>query len=299
MPTLSDLQSLPKRHDTLVGIDSDGCVFDTMTAKQKEHFHPFIIRFWELEACEKALRACAEFVNLTSKSRGSNRFPALLRVFELLADYPGVRESGIALPKTEALRAYIHSGIPLGNPSLKAEADRTQDPELARLLAWSLALNADIDGNMRPVSPFIWAKRALECIRANSDALVVSQTPEEALVKEWNLHNLRGYVGFIAGQELGTKAAHLRLASGGRYAPDRILLIGDAQGDLAAAREANVCFYPINPGAEEASWEHFYRKAYDRFLSGTYAGVYEQALTDTFNALLPDTPPWLSGTPKN
>lgn len=294
MPTLSTLQSLPKRHDTLVGIDSDGCVFDTMTAKQKEHFHPFIIRFWELEACESALRACAEFVNLTSKNRGSNRFPALLRVFELFADYPGVRESGIALPKTDALRAYIHSGLPLGNPSLKAEADRTRDPELARLLAWSLALNVEIDTNMRPVPPFAWAKQALERIRDNSDALVVSQTPEEALIKEWNLHNLRGYVGFIAGQELGTKADHLRLASGGRYAPGRILLIGDAQGDLAAAREARVCFYPINPGAEEASWEHFHREAYDRFLSGTYAGAYEQALIDTFNALLPETPPWQS-----
>lgn len=34
---------LPKHHDTLVGIDSDGCVFDTMTVKQREHFfrhHP-------------------------------------------------------------------------------------------------------------------------------------------------------------------------------------------------------------------------------------------------------------------
>jgi phosphoglycolate phosphatase-like HAD superfamily hydrolase len=294
MPTLSDLTDLPKHHDTLVGIDSDGCVFDTMSVKQKEHFHPFIIRFWGLEACARELRACAEFVNLASKSRGSNRFPALLRVFELLADYPGVRESGVALPATEALRAYVRSGLPLGNPSLKAEVERTKDPELTRLLAWSLALNADIDANMRPAPPFAWARRALERIRAGSDALVVSQTPEEALVKEWELHGLRGYVGFIAGQELGTKADHLRLASGGRYGPDRVLLIGDAQGDLAAARQAVVRFYPINPGAEEASWERFCLESYDRFLAGTYAGAHEQALIDAFDALLPDTPPWLS-----
>ena len=294
MHTATDLQSFPKRHDTLVGIDSDGCVFDTMTAKQREHFHPFIIRFWELDVCADALRACADFVNLGSRTRGSNRFPALLRVFELLADHPGAKASGAALPATAALRAYVRSGLPLGNASLKAEADRTGDPELARILAWSLALNADIAANMRPVPPFVWAKRALERIRAASDALVVSQTPEEALVKEWNLHGLRGYVSFIAGQELGTKAEHLRLASSGRYAPGRILLIGDAQGDLAAAREAGVCFYPINPGAEEASWERFCAEAYDRFLSGTYAGEYEQTLTAAFAALLPDTPPWIT-----
>ena len=132
---------LPKHHDTLVGIDSDGCVFDTMTVKQREHFFPSIIRHWGLEACADALRACAEFVNLTSKTRGSNRFPALLHVFELLPDYPGARASGAKLPATDALRAYVQSGLPLGNPSLQAEVARTQDPELARVLAWSLALN--------------------------------------------------------------------------------------------------------------------------------------------------------------
>ena len=290
--TLCELQSLPKKHDSFVGIDSDGCVFDTMNAKQKEHFHPLIIGYWGLEKCEKELRACAEFVNLYSKTRGSNRFPALLRVFELFAEYPGVRESGVALPKTEALRAYIRSGLPLGNPSLKAEAERTKDPELLRLLEWSLAINVEIDTRMRPVAPFAWAKKALALIRANSDAIVVSQTPEEALIKEWNLHSLRGFVDLIAGQELGTKQDHLRIATAGKYASERVLLIGDAQGDLAAAKASRVCFYPINPGAEEESWERFCKEAYAKFLAGTFSGAYEHALSDAFNTLLPDTPPW-------
>ncbi|HRR33823.1 MAG TPA: HAD family hydrolase [Kiritimatiellia bacterium] len=286
--------ALPKHHDTLVGIDSDGCVFDTMTVKQREHFFPAIIRHWGLEACAGALCACAEFVNLQSKTRGSNRFPALLRVFELLRDYPGVRESGVTLPATDALRAYVHSGLPLGNPSLKEEVARTQDPELARVLDWSLKLNADIDARMRPVPPFGGAVRALAMIHASSDALVVSQTPEAALIKEWDLHGLTGYVSLIAGQEKGSKAEHLRLASDGRYPLDHILLIGDAQGDLAAARAAGVLFYPIGPGAEERAWERFCDEAYPRFLAGTYAGAYEQGLIAAFEALLPDTPPWLS-----
>ncbi len=293
--SLDDLKGLPKNHSSFVGIDSDGCVFDTMTAKQKEHFHPLIIRFWDLGKCEKELRACAEFVNLYSKTRGSNRFPALLRVFDLFADYPGVKASGVSLPKTEALRAYINSGRPLGNPSLKAEVARTNDPELARLLDWSLAINVDIDTRMRPVPPYVWAKKALELIRSSSDAIVVSQTPEEALVKEWDLHRLHHYVDLIAGQELGTKAEHIRIATEGKYPVDSVLMIGDAQGDLAAAKKVNVCFYPINPGAEEASWERFCREAYNKFLTGSFVGAYEQSLSDEFNALLPDTPPWQHG----
>ena len=290
--TKDDLKRLSKRHDTLVGVDSDGCVFDTMSVKQKVHFHPLIIRFWGLEPCEKAFRACAEFVNLYSKTRGSNRFPALLRTFELLADYPGVKASGAPLPNVDALRAYIGSGLPLGNPSLKAEAERTGDPELTRLLHWSLAINAEISANMRPVPPYEWALKGLELIRANSDAIVVSQTPEEALVKEWTHHNIQGYVDLIAGQELGSKAEHLRIATLGKYAPDRVLLIGDAQGDLAAAQESHVHFFPITPGQEEASWERFCKEAYGLFLDGTYSDSYEQALIAAFNAALPDIPPW-------
>ncbi len=287
------LVALPRRHDTLVGIDSDGCVFDTMSVKQREHFHPLIIRFWGLEACSDALRACAEFVNLYSRTRGSNRFPALLRTFELLHGHPQARASGAALPALDALRAYVTSGLPLGNPSLADEVARTRDPELERLLAWSLAINDDIATRMRPVPPFASALRALALIRASSDALVVSQTPEAALVHEWDLHGIRHYVDFIAGQELGLKSEHLRLAAGGAYAPGQILMIGDALGDRAAARQVGAHFFPITPGSEEASWERFCAEAYGRFLDGTYTPAYECELSSAFDAALPEAPPWL------
>jgi phosphoglycolate phosphatase-like HAD superfamily hydrolase len=292
MSTPDDLACLPKRHDAFVGVDSDGCVFDTMSVKQREHFHPLIIRFWGLESCADEFRACAEFVNMYAKTRGSNRFPALLRTFELLHAYPGVRERGTPLPKVEAMRAYVRSGLPLGNPSLASEAERTGDPELRRLLAWSLAINADIDARMRPVPPFPSARRALGLIRASSDVIVVSQTPEQALVKEWALHGIRHLVDLIAGQELGTKAEHLRLATSGKYAPDRVLMIGDATGDHAAAQQVGALFYPIVPGEEERSWQRFCDEAYARFLDGTFAGEYADALADAFNAALPEVPPW-------
>lgn len=290
--TADGLKRLSAHHDSLVGIDSDGCVFDTMRVKQREHFHPLIIRFWNLRGCEKQFRACAEFVNLHSRTRGSNRFPALLRAFDLLARYPGIRETGVTLPDTAALRAYVNSGLPLGNPSLQREAERTSDPELRRVRDWSVAINAEIAANMRPVPPFRWAVKALELIRVSSDAIVVSQTPEEALEKEWRQHGIDGFVNAIAGQELGTKDEHLRLAAEGKYDLRRVLMIGDAPGDLLSARKASVLFYPIMPDREEESWQRFCDEAYARFLENTYDGAYARALQKDFEATLSDTPPW-------
>jgi hypothetical protein len=69
-------------------------------------------------------------------------------------------------------------------------------------------------------------------------------------------------------------------------------MIGDAPGDMKAARSNNALFYPINPGDEEASWKRFYGEAMPRFLAGTYAGRYESDLIAEFDRCLPDTPPW-------
>ena len=69
-------------------------------------------------------------------------------------------------------------------------------------------------------------------------------------------------------------------------------MIGDAPGDRLAAKENNAMFYAINPRKEEASWERFYKEAYDKFLEGTYEGAYEQMVIDEFEALLPEKPDW-------
>ncbi len=43
---------LTPKHDFLVGIDSDGCAFDTMELKHKECFIPNIINYMELQGCQ-------------------------------------------------------------------------------------------------------------------------------------------------------------------------------------------------------------------------------------------------------
>lgn len=290
--TKDDLTRLQPLHTSFVGIDSDGCIFDTMEIKQKQCFHPLIISMWNLEAIAPYVRDAAEFVNLYSKWRGTNRFIALDRMFDLLRRRKEVIDSGVKLPGFEPVKKFLTSGVPLSNPGLEQAVRDTGDRELAGLLQWSLAINDAVARKVKKIPPFKWVRESLDKIIAHSDMICVSQTPAEALIREWEENHLMGYPALIAGQEMGTKTDHLTLATKGKYKPDRILMIGDAQGDLKAARETGARFYPINPAHEPESWERFYNEAFDRFLAGTYSGNYEQRLIDDFNALLPEKPAW-------
>lgn len=279
-------------HATFVGIDSDGCVFDTMELKQKQCFHPLIIAHWRLEPIAAAVREVAEFTNLYSRRRGRNRFESLLTTFEMLSRRPDVAAAGVALPALDGLRDFVASGVALGDPALRRRVLETGNPGLASVLAWSEAVNARVAEVAGAAPPFPGARQSLERIRRESDAVCVSQTPFEALVREWTHHGLAHCVSVIAGQEVGSKAEHIRAATRDRYAPDRILMIGDAPGDMETARATGVRFYPIAPTREAECWARFRGEAYDRFLAGTYAGTYERERIAEFLALLPETPPW-------
>ena len=280
------------RHATLVAVDSDGCVFDTMGPKQIRCFHPEIIRVWGLERIGRELRETAEFVNLRSIGRGSNRFPALLRVFDLLARRPEVRRAGVALPDTGPLRRFVESGLPFSNDALRAAAERSGAPELRRLLEWSLAVNARVEREIPHVPPFDGARETLSRMADGADVIVVTQTPEEAVVREWRENGLDAYVRAILGPTRGTKGEMLIMASKDRYTAGRALMVGDAPGDLRAAREAGAAFFPILPGREPESWERLRREAYDLFLRGRWSADYEGRLVREFEDLLPATPPW-------
>jgi len=281
-----------REFDFFVGIDSDGCAFDTMEVKHKECFIPNTIKHWDLQAVSKYGREAAEFVNLYSKWRGINRWPALVMVFDLLRERPEVIRRHISVPETPRIRDFIAAGGALSNESLQERIDQTGDPELIRALAWSEGVNATIAEIVHGVPPFPFVRESLEALQTQADMIVVSATPGEALAREWEEHDIARYMKVIAGQEMGTKSQHLRYGTGGRYRPDHVLMIGDAPGDMKAARDNQALFFPINPGYEDRSWERFYREGIERFLLGTYAGDYEAQLIKEFETLLPDTPPW-------
>jgi len=287
------LAQLEPRHEFFIGIDSDGCAFDTMEIKHKECFIPNIIKHWDLQPVSKYAREVGEFVNLYSKWRGINRWPALVKVFDLLAEREEVTARGVELPEVPQLRAFIAAeDFAMSNDGLEAFMAQQPSAELHTAWAWTTGVNAAVEDMVHGVPPFPWVKKSLGLLADKADMMVVSATPVEALTREWNEHEIAPFVRVIAGQEMGKKALHLELAAKDRYSAEKILMIGDAPGDLQAARANGALFYPINPGHEERSWRRFHEDAMHRFLAGEFAGAFEASLIAEFEEFLPDRPPW-------
>lgn len=293
------LAELKPQHEFFVGIDSDGCAFDSMEIKHKECFCPNIIKHWNLQAVSKYAREAVEFVNLYSKWRGTNRWPALVMTLDLLRARREVTARDCTVAQASRVREFISSGKPLSNDGLKAYTVEHPDPELDRAMEWSVAVNRSIADIVFDLPPFPSVRECLARLQDVADSVVVSQTPGEALMREWQEHDITKFVRAIAGQELGTKKQHLKLAAGGKYAANHVLMIGDAPGDLEAARANHALFFPINPGQEAESWERLFKEGIDRFLRDQFAGAYETALISEFEKLLPDTPPWNCGAGRN
>jgi phosphoglycolate phosphatase-like HAD superfamily hydrolase len=274
-----------------VGLDSDGCIFDSMEIKHKECFTPMFIKHFKLQAVSKYAREVWDFVNLYSKTRGANRFPALVRALNLLRERPQVIARKVQVSSTKAVEEWIARETKLGNATLAAEV-KNGNQGLAQVKVWSDAVNAAIEDMVHGVPPFPLVGECLARINEQADAICISQTPGDALKREWAEHGIDPYVKIIAGQEMGTKTEHLKFAAKDKYPPTKILMIGDAPGDYKAAKSNGALFFPINPGAEEASWEKLYKEGLNRFFAGTYAGDYEAALVKEFDASLPEHPDW-------
>ena len=285
------LRDFKPTKEFFIGIDSDGCVFDSMEIKHKECFAPMFIKHFHLQAVSKYAREVWEFVNLYSKDRGANRFPALSKAVKLLGARSPVQARGVKMPDIAGLDAWVQRETKLGNATLNAEV-KGGNKSLEHIKVWSDAVNKTIEDIVRGVPPFPFVRDSLVKLNQFADAMCISQTPAQALKREWGEHSLDSFVKMIAGQEMGTKTEHLKFAAKGKYPPERILMVGDAPGDFKAARTNGALFFPINPGAEEESWERFFREALDRFQKGTYAGDYEAALVREFDAHLPENPSW-------
>ena len=285
------LRDFQPKHDFFIGIDSDGCVFDSMEIKHKECFTPMFVKHHNLQAVSKYAREVWDFVNLYSKTRGANRFPALTRALNLLRDRPEVQARNVNVPSYPALDEWMELETKLGNATLAAEVEGGNEG-LAHIKVWSDGVNEQVADIVHGVPPFPLLRQTLEKALGQADMMVISQTPCDALEREWAEHDISKFVEIIAGQEMGTKTEHLKFAAVDNYAAEKILMIGDAPGDHKAAKANGVLFFPILPGREEDSWERLHGEALDRFFAGTYAGEYEEELFAEFDGCLPENPSW-------
>ena len=166
------------------------------------------------------------------------------------------------------------------------------DPIMLQTIGWSREVDENIARIVRGVTPFPGVREAFSKFMEFADIVIVSATPHEAIVREWGEHDLLKYLTEVAGQELGTKAECIRKANSGHYAPDHILMIGDALGDYAAAQQNGVLYYPIIPGSEVQSWEDAKNVIADQLKNGTYEGESMDNYLEAFNKVLLKDPVW-------
>ena len=293
------LQDFQPEHEFFVGIDSDGSVFDTMGIKQRECFCPWMIGCFGLQPVAQAARECREFADLFSRTRGENRHKTLKRILaELLPTHPMVKRRKFKVPQLPHYFAWVDDpDSTLSDDGLRQAIGRADDEarkELELALQWSERVNRAVAEIVKDVPPFPLLRESLEKLQGKADVVVVSAAPGEAMVREWNEHDIARYVAVMAGQEMGSKTQHLQYATKGRYKENHVLLVGDAPSDQRAAKANNALFYPVNPGGEEASWKRFHDEALGRFFKGQYAGAYERKLIAEFDSRLPEKPPWIT-----
>lgn len=277
---MTDLQHFVKNREYLVCVDSDGCAMDTMDIKHFRCFGPCMVEEWGLEEWAQPILARWNEINLYTMTRGVNRFKGLaMALDEINAQYTAVE--GL-----DELKAWAGSAPELSNGALEKALPAAQGPCLAKALSWSKKVNAAI--NALPESekkPFDGAAAGLAAAHAAADVAVVSSANREAVEEEWARCGLLGSVDVLCCQDAGSKAACIAQLKAKGYAPDHILMVGDAPGDKAAAEKNGVWFYPILVRHEAESWAELVSTALARLTSGAYA-PYGEALAEKFLANL-------------
>lgn len=288
----AELRDFKPSNEFFIGIDSDGCVFDSMEVKQKEFFIPNALKYLSLYSVSKIIRETWEFVNLYSVHRGINRFPAIIKVFDMLAERKEIAESGCRLPDLSSLKVWVNKETKLSNETLRKYYESNHDADLMKVLAWSEAVNMEISTYLRGIQAFPNSKKAIIKISEIADSIIVSQTPLEALEREWEEQDLKKHVKIIAGQEHGSKSEHILLAAKNKYPDNKILMIGDAIGDLEAAIQNDILFFPVIPGKEDLSWKRFIEEGLPAFINEKFSDYYQDRLIAEFRNSLPIIPPW-------
>lgn len=265
---------MDKEKDFLVCVDSDGSVIDTMNIKHKLYFGPIAIHIWELETIENAFLEEWNKVNLYSKHRGINRFKGLVKTFSSLA------KKGYDIPSMSLVEEWVNSTDQLSEYSLKKAIEKNNDLQLEKTLQWNYKVNQSIQNIS--FKPFENVESGLKEIKGNADIAIVSTANRGEIRNEWESSDLLPYSQALFGQEDGTKEICINKLINFGYDYDKVLMIGDAPGDLVAAHTNQVLFYPIIPGKEEDSWKRLVDQSFKRFINGSYDENYENQLINEF-----------------
>ena len=263
---MKDLQHFTRAKDWLICVDSDGCAMDTMDIKHFRCFGPCMVEEWGLQEWETPILERWNQINLYSMSRGVNRFKGLAMALGEIND------TYCPIDGVEELAVWTETAPDLSNRALEQAAAAAQGPCLTKALSWSRKVNTAIEALPESEKkPFAGAAEGLAAAHALADVAVVSSANREAVEEEWARCGLLDQVDVVCCQDTGSKADCIAALLQKGYAPDHVVMVGDAPGDQAAAKKNGVWFYPILVRHEAESWAELARTALDRLQKEDFA----------------------------
>jgi phosphoglycolate phosphatase-like HAD superfamily hydrolase len=263
MITLSEFK---KTKDFLVCVDSDGCAMDTMDIKHIKCFGPCMVEVWALQKWEKEILKRWNEINLYTLTRGINRFKGLsLALSEISEQYQPI--DGI-----DDLVHWSNNADELSNASLEKEIKNAPEKEIFKLaLKWSENVNEAIKKlPQSEIKPFPLVKEALKLAHEKADVAIVSSANLGAVLDEWEKHGLLEHTDIVLTQNVGSKAFCISELLKKGYDNKKVVMCGDAPGDLKAAESNKIYYFPILVKNEEKSWQDFINQGFSHLLDGSY-----------------------------
>ena len=272
---MATLDSFERRRDLLVCVDSDGCAMDTMNCKHFYCFGPCMVEEWGLTEWRDDILKRWNEINLYQVTRGINRFKGLAMALE------EINERYTLIPGIAAFSEWTRTTHALSMPALSETISTYPDGEgrvcLEKALSWSQAVNDSINTLPEEVKmPFEGAKEGLEAAHSIADVAIVSSANREAVVEEWEKFGLIPHTDIMLTQDIGSKAYCIGEMLKFGYSKEQTLMVGDAMGDLDAAKQNGVYYFPILPGKEKESWQELVGEGLKRLENSTYGGEYQE-----------------------
>ncbi len=258
-------------------MDSDGCAMDTMDIKHIRCFGPCMVEKWGLEQWKEEILSRWNEINLYTMTRGINRYKGLsMALQEIDKKYRPIED-------LDTLVRWAETSPELSNGAIQAAIEEKDSISLKKALSWSKAVNASINQlSEEEKRPFAGVKEALARAHEKADVAIVSSANLDAVLEEWERFGLLEHTDIVLAQDAGSKAYCIGELLKAGYTKEHVLMCGDAPGDLDAAEQNGVFYYPILVRREKESWEEFREKAVDMLLEGNYGGAYQQEKINAF-----------------
>lgn len=246
------MNNYEKKKEFLICVDSDGSAMNTMEPKHRLCFAPLFVNEFGLNKNSEEVISYWLWYNLYSKHRGVNRFKACADLLQKFSS---------ALYGLDEFISFVEHSDELSNRALEKAIENAENSTvLKKALSWSLNVNNYIN-KMEDLEPFGGVQTAFREAAKYCDIAAVSSANKKALRSEWVKYGLADYCTALMSQEEGTKAQCIKHLLDRGYDKNKVIMVGDAPGDLDAAKEAGVFFYPIIIKRESESWSDFMSEA--------------------------------------